>query len=290
MKVLLIDFDSKIPNLALMKISAYHKQQEDQVGFDVQEPGKVYCSLIFPKNKEQAAGLKTMFKCPIDFGGSGWDLKKTLPDEIEYQKPDYDLYPSEYSQGFTTRGCIRNCGWCFVPGKEGKIRVCQSPAQFHDDRFNTCMIMDNNLLAAPPVWWMEVLSWFHHGGVKMLSPQGWDARLLTEESAGMLKDIKHPKGLHFAWDRIYDEIEIIQSIKYLKNAGFDLKHDISFYVLCGYNSTFEEDLYRCNKLKELGVNSFVMPYHKKDRRINKLAKWANRRWAYWSGPFQEVKA
>jgi hypothetical protein len=289
-KVLLVDFDSKIPNLALMKISAYEKARGSVVGFDAENPDKVICSVIFTKNRAQAEGLKTMFSCPVEFGGSGWDLTNRLPPEVELIKPDYDLYPSEYSQGYTTRGCIRKCGFCIVPEKEGALHPVQHPAAFHDDRFGTCMIMDNNLLGAKKEWVKSVLSWFHEGRIKMLSPQGWDARLLTEEYAGMLKDIRQPKGIHFAWDSRKDEPAIIKAISLLKNAGFNLRNDVSFYVLAGYDSTFEDDLYRCNRLKEMGVNAFVMPYHKRDSRINRLANWANRRWAYWSGPFQEVRA
>lgn len=117
---------------------------------------------------------------------------------------------------------------------------------------------------------------------------GFDARLLTEEYAGMLKDIKHPKGIRFAWDNLKDEPYVIRAIELLKGAGFKQTRDISFYVLAGYNSGFDEALYRCNRLKEMGVNAFVMPYHKKDKQINALARWANRRWAYWSGPFDEA--
>jgi hypothetical protein len=289
MKILLIDFDSKIPNLALMKLSAWHKSQGNEIGFDVQDPEVVSVSVIFTTNKAQAAGLRTMFpNANVEYGGSGWDLKSFLPIYIERIKPDYDLYPSTYSQGFTTRGCVRKCEFCVVPEKEGKIHINQHPSEFHDDRFNTCMIMDNNLLGLRD-WFKVVADWFIESKVKMKSPQGWDARLLTEESAGILKDIKHEGGLHFAWDNIKDEEKIVSSVKLLKDAGFNLKHDISYFVLSGFNTTFEQDLYRCNKLKELGVNSFVMPYHKKDKRINNLARWANRRWLYWSIPFEDYK-
>ena len=290
MKVLLVDFDSKIPNLALMKLSTWHKQKGDLVGFDIQDPDQVYVSVVFSKNKSQAAGLTTMFpNSMISFGGPGWDLQNFLPEEIEKIKPDYDLYPSEYSQGYTTRGCIRNCPFCVVPEKEGKIKIWQHPEEFHDNRFNTCMIMDNNLFASPYEWIKTIFSWFEDHGVKMLSPQGWDARLLTEEMASLLKCVKHPKGLHFAWDNMSDEPKVIRAINILKDAGFNLKSDVSFYVLCGYNTTFEQDLYRCNKLRDLGTNSFVMQYHKKDPRLRRLAKWANRRWAYWASPFEVIQ-
>ena len=108
MNVLLVDVDSKIPNLALMKISAWHKAQGDNVGFAIENPDKVYISCVFKKNAGQAKGIARFYpSAEIDIGGSGIDLKKGLPEEIEMIKPDYDLYPSTYSQDYTTRGCGR---------------------------------------------------------------------------------------------------------------------------------------------------------------------------------------
>ena len=93
-KVLLIDIDSRIPNLALMKISAYHKAQGDEVGFSVTDPDKVYASVIFKKNRHLVDGLRFYYPdAEIDVGGSGYDLKKILPDEIEAMTPDYSIYP-----------------------------------------------------------------------------------------------------------------------------------------------------------------------------------------------------
>ena len=124
MNVLLIDADSTIPNLALMKISAYHKSRGDNVGFNVINPDKVYCSIIFKKNRHIADGLRYFYPdADIDIGGSGYDLKKVLPDEIECMTPDYSLYPDNQSYyGFTTRGCIRHCPFCIVHDKEGRFR------------------------------------------------------------------------------------------------------------------------------------------------------------------------
>ena len=313
-QVLLVDIDSKIPNLALCQISAWHKQQGDIVGFDIQNPDKVYISCIFTKNAEQARGVATYYpNAEIDIGGTGISLKKELPDEMRWIKPDYDLYPSTYSQGFTTRGCIRKCPFCVVPEKEGKIHEAQHPKDFYDPRFDTCMIMDNNLFAAPPKWQWEVFKWFHDTKTKMLSPQGWDIRLLTEERAGFLKLVRHAGNIHFAWDNLSDEDAVKRGIELLKERGFNLKHDIQFYVLTGfdheleellaiksqnrtpnqnerieeiYGRLFSEALYRCEKLKEWGTNAFVMPYRKTPQ-INALARWANKKWLYWSIPFEK---
>jgi hypothetical protein len=292
MDVLLVDIDSKIPNLALMKISAWHKLQGDNVGFAIEDPDKVYISCIFKKNAGQARGVSKYYpNAEIDVGGSGIDLKKELPDEIELIKPDYDLYLSTYSQGYTSRGCVNKCAFCIVPEKEGKIRIAQHPSEFDDPRFDTMMIMDNNLFAAPQEWQDQVFAWFVGNHMKMLSPQGWDARLLNEHRWLLLSSVKHAAAIHFAWDDVKDEKHIVRAIDIMKKGGISeghLRRKISFYVLAGYgDSTFEDALYRCTRLKEMGTQAFVMPFHKKDKRINALARWANRPWLYWSMPFSD---
>jgi hypothetical protein len=294
MKILLVDVDSKIPNLALMKISAWHKRGGDIVGFDIQNPDTVYISCIFKKNAEQARGVATYYPdAEINIGGTGISLTNHLSIDNELMKPDYDLYPSTFSQGYTTRGCPNKCGFCIVPEKEGKIHIAQHPSLFHDKRFDTCMIMDNNLFAAPPLWQDDVFSWFILNQIKMLSPQGWDARLLTENRWALLSAIKHARAIHFAWDDVKEEKHIVRAIDIMKQAGITdghLRRNVSFYVLAGYgSSTFEDALYRCNTLKEMGTQAFVMPYHKKDKRINALARWANRPWLYWTMPFGDYK-
>ena len=287
MKIRLIDVDSKIPNLALMQISAYHKRQGDEVSFDVQDPDKVYISCIFTKNRGKALGIGKMFPCAeITFGGSGINYD-WLPEKMQKIKPDYDLYPSTYSQGFTTRGCMRTCPFCIVPKKEGRIQHWQRPSEFHDKRFDTCMIMDNNLFFAGDEWISKVFSWFYDNNVKMLSPQGWDARLLTQSRASLLKGIKHAGGIHFAWDNMEDEYYVLTAIRMLEDVGFNLRRDVTFYVLVGFNTTIEQDIYRCQKLKEMGTNAFVMPYHKKDKGINALARWANLKQLFWTCDFKD---
>jgi hypothetical protein len=160
MRVLLVDIDSTIPNLALMKISAYYKSLGHLVGFNIDNPDLVYISCIFSKNRMKAIMESTFYNCRVILGGSGIDFENKLPHEIETIKPDYDLYQSTYSQGYTTRGCPNKCEFCIVPRKEGKIKINQHPSEFHDTRFDTCMIMDNNLFAAPKDWQEMVFDWF----------------------------------------------------------------------------------------------------------------------------------
>jgi len=288
MRISLIDIDSKIPNLALMKLSSYHKKKGDTVGLNLSQPDKVYISCVFDNNKGLAKGLKTWYPdATVEMGGSGISLKKTLPDEIEFIKPDYDLYPSKYSLGYTTRGCIRQCPFCIVPIKEGMIRKHQHPSDFHDDRFNRCVILDNNFFASPTKWWKDVLSWFRDQGIIFDANQGLDIRILNEEMINYLSEVKL-QSLRFAWDNIEDEPIIEKKIELLKSLKIRMK-DIQFYVLTNFNTTLEQDLYRCYKLKEWGVSPYVMIYNKANcpNIIRKLQRWANHRAVFWSINFDK---
>ena len=286
LKVLLLAPDSVIPNLAIMKLSAYHKNRGDEVGFNVTDPDKIYLSIVFDRSAHQSFAVEYP-NVHVEVGGSGVDLKKELPNEIEMLKPDYDLYPSTYSQGFTTRGCVRKCPFCVVPIKEGMIKTNQHPSEFHDDRFKTCMIMDNNLLAAPLSWQKGVFDWFHDNDIRMLE-HGMDIRLLTEQKAGWIADTKLPKGVRFAWDNMDDEPYVEKGVRMLLDAGMNGRN-IGFYVLTNFNTTIEQDVCRCMKLRDWGVNSYVMIYNKRKapKIVRKLQRWANMRACYWKVPFQE---
>lgn len=284
MKILLIDIDSKIPNLALMKISTYFKQKGCEVGFNVTDPDLIYVSCIFKKNKEQALGLKKFYpNSKIVFGGSGINYE-VLPDKMEFLKPDYDLYPSTCSQGYTTRGCIKKCPFCIVNEKEGKLKRHQHIKEFYDERFDTVMLMDNNLLVDKR-WFFKQTDFILEHDLKVIE-HGMDIHYLDKEIAERLSEIKFVKTMHFAFDNMYDEKAVLRGISLLKDAGINLKQDVQFYVLTGYNTTHREDLYRCNLLKTQGTNSFVMQY-KKDKFISKLARWSNRKWYYWGCEFRE---
>jgi hypothetical protein len=285
MNIQLIDVDSKIPNLALMQISAYHKARGDHVGWTISDPDRVYISCIFKKNASQAKGIAKMFpESKIFLGGSGlsWSW---LPKKMQKIKPDYDLYPSNYSLGFTTRGCIRHCPFCIVPKKEGPICEWMNIQEFYDNRFDTVMLLDNNILAIPQRF-METTNFIIEHDLKVIE-HGMDIRILTPKLARRLTEIHWARPIKFAWDNLEDEPKILKGIKILRDAGVNLRQNVEFYVLAGYNTTFNQDLYRCHRLKAEGTNAFVMPFHKNDPKINALARWANRKWLYWSIDFKD---
>jgi hypothetical protein len=277
--ILLIDVDSKIPNLALMQISTYHKMKGDTVGFNISDPDKVYISCIYEKNRSQALGIEKMYpNSKVYVGGSGINYN-WLPKKMQKIKPDYDLYPSTYSQGFTTRGCVRNCSFCIVRQKEGKFQRWQHIKDFYDPKFDIVMLMDNNIFADKE-WFFENTDFIINHGLRIME-HGMDIRLLDEEIAQRVAELKFLKCMHFAFDNMGDEKAVRKGIELLKNVGIDLRRYVQFYVLVGYNTTKEQDIYRCRLLKELGTNAFVMPYVK-NRWTSKIARWANRKWLYWS--------
>lgn len=281
MRVLLVHLDGKMPNLALMVTSAHHKAQGDDVGFHVSDPDLVYVSCIFEKNLPQAQGLHTFYPdAKVLIGGPALGKPNELPFDTNIM-PDYDLYGIDYSMGFTSRGCIRNCSWCVVPSLEGDIREGTPIERFHHPNHKKIILLDNNLLAASN--WMQTLEYLIEKRLKVNFSQGLDIRLVDEEKAQLLSRIRaytrtfKTPMYHFAWDLPELEDDVRRGIELLKGAG--IKGDrLTFYVLVGFNTSHEQDLHRANTLLELGVDPYVMVYNnrKDDQFIRQLGRWTTR--------------
>lgn len=285
--VLLIDVDSKIPNLALMQISAYHKTQGNNVGFNIESPDLVYVSCIFKKNGDQAKGISKFYpKSEVLIGGSGLNYD-WLPEKMQKIKPDYNLYPNlDHSMGFTTRGCIRKCNFCIVPQKEGNIHRWQHIFEFHDEGFKKVMLLDNNWYADKE-WFWENSQYLIDNDLKVIE-HGMDIRILTPEIAKRLNELKWDKSMHFAFDNVKDEKWVRKGISILKEAGINVRTKVLFYVIVGFNSTPKEDLHRCELLKKLGTTPFIMQY-KRNSWTREIADWVNRPWTFWSCDFKDLK-
>lgn len=264
-KILLIDIDSTIPNLALKKIEKYHLDRGDEVVWNIPlmrfSCEKIYVSCIFTENKNDCNEWKG-----AEIGGTGYDLNIKLPSEIDAIKPHINF-------GFTTRGCIRKCEFCFVPQKEGLIRVEGDIYDIWDGKSKEIILMDNNILALPKHF-KFICGQLRKEKLKVDFNQGLDIRLLTDELAYELSTIRHISDIRFAWDNIKDENTIIKGIELLK------KHKCKrgmFYVIVGFNSTVEEDLYRFNVLKGLGQRAYCMRYEtcKGNREYNDMSSWVN---------------
>lgn len=288
MRISLRNVDSKIPNLALMKISAYHKDKDDIVDFDLSNPDRMYTSIVFAKNKGQALNQRLGENCEYLFGGSGINLNSKLPDEIEYIKPDYDLYPSEYMLGFTSRGCNRNCYFCIVPQKEGEFTVWQHPRNFYDDRFDTIKLLDNNILFDKN-WFKQVATWYLDHNVKVDMTQGYDIRLLDSKSLDLILQIKSKNMLKFAFDDIKLESIVRKKIQMIKDHGVNTKNDVAFYCYCHDDKMHDDALYRANVLRSLKVNADIMFNCEmpKTQRIRALMKWSWRKPLFWSIPYNK---
>lgn len=286
MKIGLIDVDSKIPNLALMKISQYHKTKGDQVEFynPMFKYDKIYMSKIFNFTPDYKYVLNAE---EVIKGGTGYDLKTELPDEIEHQRPDYSLYPkNEYAMGFCTRGCIRNCPFCVVPKKEGKIRAVADIYDFWEGQ-DKLMLLDNNLTAHREHF-KKILNQLIKEKIKVDFSQGLDIRLISDEQAKLLSKVKLYKQIHFAFDDIKIEKAVRRGIKCLNDNGVK-SYKLMFYVLIGFNSTPEEDLYRVELLRDLGVDPFVMPYDKSDPYQRNFARWVNHKAIFKSVKWEDYR-
>lgn len=310
MKVKLIDIDNKyrekcqrgkrFPNLALMKLSAYHKAQGDIVGFDITNPDITHISCVFDKNRDHALKESQDVVGGLTSGGSAISMDYKLPDNIEFIKPDYELYPfQEYSMGFSSRGCDRRCGFCIVHKKEGCFRRHQHIKEFHDFRFKSCKLLDNNILTDPD-WFFEQTNWAIDNGVTLDFTQGLDIRYLTKEIAEQIKRTHFvDQQIRFAWDIPpfgATEKQVAAGIDLLKKAGINIRRNVSFYVLVGADWEGEKiveipcavrDLYRPAALRALGAMCFIQKFHNNDATLNHLARWANRRQLYRSCQFSE---
>jgi len=286
MKVRLVDVDSKIPNLALMKISAYHKANGDDVDFYnplFDKPDLIYASKVFDFTDDY---LYYPADVELIRGGTGYDIALTLPDEIESQYPDYDLFRCDFAIGFTTRGCIRKCPFCVVPKKEGAIRPVGDIYDFWRGQ-DRLMLLDNNLTALPDQF-ERICKQLIKERVRVDFSQGLDIRLITAEMAQLLSQIRLWKRIHFAFDNIALEKQVRAGIKILTENGVSA-HKLMFYVLIGFDSTLDEDLYRVEVLRGLGVDPFVMPYNKSDEYQKRFARWVNHKAIFKSVPWHEYK-
>jgi hypothetical protein len=299
-KILLNDFDGKLPNLALMKLSTWHKAQGHEVYLNnCDNPDNVYISTLFTWNRPEVEKLLKVYP-DAEVGGTGWDLKKILPVEIEACRPDYDLYTaldilprirggiaSKDSKiakaeiianagiGFTSRGCIRNCGFCFVPPKEGKFHHVAEIGELINPRSNVLILLDNNLTADPDV--IDKLHEIRDRELVLDITQGIDVRLITPEIAQALSEVKHLRSIHYAWDLMSFERQVIEGIKILAKYVKPYRH--LCFLLTGYNTLTSEDEYRFAKLGEASIDPYVMPYNKAypTAKHRHFARWVNAR-------------
>lgn len=274
MKIGLVQVDGKWANLALMKLAAYHKAKGDRVELVkrfypmFESYDRVYASKTFTTTPDNLYLPADAIK-----GGIGYDLAMKLPPEVEACCPDYGLYPGlDYAIGFTTRGCVHRCSFCFVPQTEGHLRTVGDIYDFWSCQPKV-ILLDNNLTAAPMAHFERIIGQLSREEVLVDFSQGLDIRLLTDDHARLLKTVRLAKRIHFAWDSMGYEQAVRRGINILTR--YYHPDRITFYVLVGFDTTPAEDLYRIETLRGLGVNPFVMPYDRTNVYQRHLARWVN---------------
>ena len=269
MKIGLIDVDShNFPNLALMKISTWHKDLGDYVEFlKSGEPyDKVYMSKIFTESKEPdyVINCKDIVK-----GGSGYDLDNKLPYEIEHSCPDYTLYPQyDFALGVLTRGCPRcNHTFCITPKKDGTQSVKVADLSEFWTRQKKIVLLDQNILACKDR--LDLLRQLQESKAEVEFNGGVDARFVNEEIIEELRKIK-VKDYHFAWDDPREDLE--PNFKLIKESGIKNTGSIGVYVLTNFWSSIEQDLHRIYTLRSMGYMPYVMIYDRQ-KFVNDRGRW-----------------
>ena len=279
MRVGLCDVDGhNWPNLCLMKISAWHKARGDEVSW-WQEDGHydvVYKSRVFT-DMYSRDNIAVNNAGKVICGGTGYGLQNRLIEEVEHIYPDYGLYPQfeGVAYGFLTRGCPRGCGFCIVSQKEGRqSRRVADLAEFWRGQ-KEIKLLDANLLACSEH--EKLLEQLAESGAWVDFTQGLDIRLTTPDNISLLNRVKS-KMLHFAWDNPKEDLTG-HFERFMKLSRIKTKQRLSVYVLCNYNSTFNEDLYRIETLKALGYAPYVMIYNKPEAPpvTRQLQRWVNNR-------------
>ena len=251
MKIALHDADkTNFPNLALMKISAFHKAQGDEVvWYDAlwaNDYDKVYSSKVFTfTTTEKLHGN-------VIYGGTGYvHGKQPRPEWVDYT-PDYNLHSLDYSLGFLTRGCVNKCPWCVVPEAEGDIRPESDIEDFL--RHDKAVLMDNNVLAHPHgIHQIEKIAKM---GIKVDFNQGLDARLIDDSIARLLSKVKWLEPIRLACDRQ-------SQMKHIQRAVTLLRwHNVTprtyfVYVLV---KDIQDALERVKFLKGMYLDPFAQPY------------------------------
>lgn len=288
----LIDVDGhNFPNFALMRIGGYLRDKGilyewAQGGLFQKHYDEIWASKIFTFSEDVDWSQYSFDK--LHRGGTGYDIKSRLPEEIEKSlSMDYNLYPQyPFSIQFFSRGCIRHCPFCLVRDKEGYIYPVDPVELNPNGRW--IEVLDNNFFANPE--WRKSIEYIKKVG-QPINLHGVDLRIMDEEQAHALKSIKLHKTPHLAWDLPQIDLteQLVALSKYMHPGRF------SCYVLIGYNSTLEQDLYRINTLKRLKFNPFVQPYRdfENKRKVlcveKDLARWANNKFLFNSCDFEDYE-
>ncbi len=299
MNILLVepDYYTKYPPLGLMKLASYHRSLSNQVKMvrgtnsnpnfnpdrivitslftyawkPVHDAIKYYHGL-FPDVEIEVGGIyASIMPDNIRSKFSFVEIHEGLHEEAEHYPPSYDILAEvekwkdwDSSIIFTSRGCIRSCPFCIVPEIEGKIRPIPTNVwNYIYPRHKKIVLWDNNFLASPE--WKIAIKALQETGLKIDFNQGLDARLIDEEKARMLADLKMPI-LRMAYDWTGEKKDITKAVNLLEKYGVK-RRNIIFYTLYNFydstksnGDTPNEFLAKLKDIQKLGCVSYPMRF------------------------------
>lgn len=280
MIVWLIDFDGKMENLALMRLSTWHKHFGDIVRLKFgdarpelfEQPDKVYISCLFRWHRRDALVLANAWGDKAKIGGTGVDIAKRLPLEIEACLPDYDLYGNDRAVGFLSRGCPNRCPWCVVWRKEGELHRMSTASELVNGH-SEALFLDNNFLALPDH--CIDLEWLAEQQIPIDFNQGLDARLITEENAPMLAACKWSAGPRLACDTDGQIPAVDRAFELLIENGIAASR-IFVFVLIGFVG-LKSDVRRLLHLRQRWApNIFPMGFRDLETGLEPAKGWDRR--------------
>ena len=271
-----VDGHSGFPNLALMRLSAWHKSQEDQVewwdGFTRYD--RVYLSKVFTFTPDFDGIIRAD---EIITGGTGYKDYGVLPPVVEAMPPDYSLYPHfTRAIGFMTRGCTRRCPWCLVPRKEGTIRPAAAWDEIKRPDSREIVFLDNNVLASD--FGLEQIDRMGGEPVWVDFNQGLDARLIIPEAARMLAKLHWIRFIRLSCDTS-DMLPVVErAAAYLREAGAAPSRFWAYVLV----QDVEDAHRRVLALRDMGITPFAQPYWDYDGgeptlRQKAFARWVNQK-------------
>jgi len=284
-------YSKGFPNLALMRISAYHKARGDEVEWwwtDLIHYDIVYMSKVFsdtyspdvpePMNADKVIKGGTGYAISLVDGKEVFDKEKhkDLPPDIEKMFPDYSIYPQfDFAVSMTSRGCPRGCSFCIVGSKEGRCSRKVADVKDFWCGQKEIKVLDPNITACREK--RDLMKQYSETGAWIDFTQGIDIRLTDEADINDLNRMKIGT-IHFAWDNPKDDLEAKFRMFSEQYRIKDRRRKI-VYCLTNFNSTMEENLYRIYTLRDLGYNPYVMIYNKPSapQEIKDLQRWCNDR-------------
>lgn len=290
----LLAVDSVYPNLALMKISRHHKEHGDTVEWmnPLEHYDKVYMAKVFSYTPDYRYYIDAG---EVEKGGTGYDIRKRLPENIDRLQPDYSIYPAidnTTAYGFITRGCPNKCKWCVVPQKEGNIQPYMDVEEISIEGRRNLILMDNNILASD--YGILQIEKIVRLGLKVDFNQALDARLVTDDIDKLLAKVKWIKRIRFGCDTPGQIEECERAISLIDKYGYRGEYFFYCILLDDFKESFNRVNYwkhrggrflpHCQPYRDIRNPRQIIPQWQKD-----LAGWADKKWIFKTCEFKDFE-